>query len=396
MVMETMIHGKILSIILLILVLTSLNSILIAYSSQITEVSKNWNKALSHRLMWLLNNVVGLDVSKYLIDNIRIEDVGLNSTYYIVQLRRNNNLTVEVPVIVDSNGEIIEFALRGIVPDRDLLKTYRLELLKRISSQPSINNIEISDMETLSDIIINIVKILSGNSTILKALENKIGIPSTPVELKRIDPFTYKAEIDAGNNIYVELTIHSETDVTVITIYYTFDIYDGVVYKHNVLEILTRTIPSNDTIYFINGVKYEPYNISIYMKNKLSKPEKYIPRITKYVKTYLSSQYPKGCEVRKVKFYDVYGKPIKLVNNTKIIHLYYSYIVETNKYNYIVYLDPINGTILKIEPYGSYEDYNGNHNGSNDTDTISIVLIITATTIAIIGIIAILYKRRLF
>ncbi len=387
------IHYTVPVLLLVALIIVSLGSVTIVYSSSLTMRARSWNNRLARGLIWLLDRVVGLNTSEYYIDSVRIEDTGPNSTYYIVMLRGAKNSTVEVPVVVDNNGKIVEFALRGVIHRSDLLKTYRLGFLEKISSQSIINNISAEDAGTLLNIVVNTVEALSHNSTILRIIEGKIKVPSMSIELNRVDSSTYRAEINAGDNIEVEITVHDENRVLVINTYYTFHIYKDVVYKHNVLQVLIKALPPDYTLYFISGLKYEPYNITIHMIDRLGKPEEYIPKVTKYVESYLSSKGCSGCGVGEVKFYGVYGRVVGFINDTKIIHLYYTYIVETNKYNYTVSLDPINGTILSVNPYGTVEDDNKDNNGANLNPPVYIIT--TTTVLGIIGVITALYKKRI-
>ncbi len=387
------IHYTVPVLLVIALIMLLLGSVTIAYSSSPTTQAGSWNNKLARGLIWLLDKVVGLNTNEFHVDSVRIEDTGPNSTYYTVMLRGASDSIVEVPVVVDNNGKIVEFAVRGVINRSDLLKTYRLGFLEKIDSQLAINNISAEDAGTLLNIVVNTVEALSHNSTILGIIEGKIKIPSMSIELNRVDSSMYRAEINAGDNVDVEISVLDENRVVVINTYCTIHIYKNVAYRHNVLQVLIKALPPDYTFYFISGLKYEPYNITIHMIDRLVKPEECIPKVANYVESYLSGRGCSDCGIRGVKFYGVYGRVVGFVDDTKIIHLYYTYLVETNKYNYTVRLDPVNATILSVNPYGTVKDDNKDSNGTNLNLTIYIITI--TTVLGIIGVFASLYKKRI-
>ena len=362
-------------------------------------VARNWNDRLSGKLLWLLNRVMGIDTSKYVINSVRFEGERNDTYYYIVELKGMNNSTIRVGVIVDKNDNILEIGLQNAISTNNILKTYKLSILREIDSHRKDVIIRLGGnyVNELINVISDIVEALSSNSSILKTLHGKIRIPWKEILLKRKEETIYGTKMVIGR-IGIKITVHGDSGSILITLYYLYDIsnYTTYKYEYSILDILLRPLPGNREVFTIHGIRYEPYRVEIYKGDVIRDPSIYNSYIFKYMKNYLAKNNAQECSIEKIRSFKVYGRSIGIVNNTRIIHIYYSYIVETNCSDYIIHFDPVNSTILSIEPYGTYHDINRETNDSNtifNMPPLAVIVLIGGVIAAIILYIIYRYRR---
>jgi len=379
---------------LLALVIVSL-SIVVSADSSVSD--GGWSNGLSSDLMRLLDKVIGVNTSVYRIDSVRLEDCGPGSCYYIVWLKRDDNSTVRTSVIVDSNSKIVTLLIQNIVPGSDFVKKYRLDFLRKISPQAQVISLDSSDAEALLGLVLNVMDTLSTSSPAIRELQGRISLPVGSAELESSDPSLIKVRLSTGNDTLMRLVIHGDVGVVNIYIYSRFTISEGITYDHPVLGIVLRSLPGDGSVFAIYGLDYEPYAVRIYMADKLGKPEDYVGNVVRDVEDYLSRTSSEKYVVKQVKPYDVYGKTVEVAGDTKVIRLYYTYIVETDKYSYMVHLDPLSGSAVNIEIYGSYREPSSVDNTGVDAPTSIQPVTLAITTSSILGIAGLILlplKRR--
>jgi len=119
--------------------------------------------------------------------------------------------------------------------------------------------------------------------------------------------------------------------------------------------------------------------------------------VVRDVEDYLSRTSSEKYVVKQVKPYDVYGKTVEVAGDTKVIRLYYTCIVETDKYSYMVHLDPLSGSAVNIEICGSYRDPSSVDNtgvGASTSIQPFALAIATGGILGIAGLILLPLKRR--
>ncbi len=384
MVMEAMGIGRMVFFKKLFVTILLFSTILLStIAVSATPVLMEWSNSDSLKLMENLHSVFGLNTSLYTISSIDIEywDQVKDSGMYTIELKRYNNITLDVRVIVDENKYMRSIKIAGYVIESDIDPSYKysIALLKKNEDY----ELSVDALNTIVDLGKRVAKEVEHSSVELDRLTELNTRIDKSITLKHMGGSKYISYTRLSNNIVLYINLDYREDHVSIHVEFIKDIklVYNTSYQHRLLSLNIKRIDNNKFILY--SISYEPYNIVINNIEKMDNPLKYKGLVIDSTSKWLKER-GYSCDIEELEFIGAYKYSDVVINKThKLVNIEYFYrVVDKCGHEIQVSLDPAVNSVVDIESTGVYSDtQTSTPSGIGGIETLLIVVVVIAVVL---------------